>query len=162
MGTEPTRRAARDGKVLRRRTLLIAWITIVLASLHFIDHVIRGYYVIDHGLDPSWNHSGWPFLPDVTPFTASLVGVYGLLGVGIWLTSRDRVGARYWLTAAVLLAALVIVVHFVGPRAETPTVIYRSWDDPVLGVLAVLDTVAIIAAVLAMGLNAVLWVRRSG
>lgn len=147
---------------LRRRTLLLAWITVAVATLHFLDHVIRGYYVIDHGLDPSWNHSGWPFLPQFTPFTASLIGVYGVLGVGIWLTSRSRVGARYWLVTALLLGALVVWVHFLGARAETPAVIYRSWGNPVAGVVAVVNTVAVIAAVLAMGLNAVVAGARSG
>ncbi len=159
---DQSRRVRQDGGALRRRMLLIAWITVGLATLHLIDHVIRGYRVIDHGLDPSWNHSGWPFLPEFTPFTASLVGVYGLLGVGIWLTGRGRAGARYWATVAVLLGALVVSVHFLGARAETPAVIYRSWGHPVLGVVAVANTVAVIAAVLAMGVNAVLVARRSG
>ena len=155
-------RVRQDGGAVRRRMLLIAWTTVALATLHFVDHVIRGYRVIDHGLDPAWNHSGWPFLPEVTPFTASLVGVYGLLGVGIWLTGRGRVGARYWFIVAVLLGALVVSVHFLGARAETPEVIYRSWGDPVLGVAAVANTIAVIAAVLVMGVNAVLVARRSG
>ena len=162
MAPRPTIRAAPTGDVLRRRMLLVAWITLALAALHFIDHAVRGYYVIDHGLDPSWNHSGWPFLPEFTPFTASLFGVCGLLGVGLWLTYRGRVGAGYWLATAVLLGALVVWVHFLGPQAETPTVIYRSWDNPVPGVLAVVNTIAVIAAVLAMGINAALVARRSG
>ena len=147
---------------LRRRTLLLAWITVAVATLHFLDHVIRGYYVIDHGLDPAWNHSGWPFLPEFTPFTASLIGVYGVLGAGIWLTSRGRAGAGYWLTTALLLGALVVWVHFVGARAETLAVIYRSWGNPVAGALAVVDTLAVVAAVLAMAVNAVVLARRSG
>jgi hypothetical protein len=161
MAPQPSRVAGDDG-ALRRRTLLIAWVTVGLATLHFIDHVIRGYRVIDHGLDPSWNHSGWPFLPQFTPFTASLVGVYGLLGVGIWLTSHGRAGRRYWLTVAVLLGALVVSVHFLGAQAETPAVIYQSWGNPVLGAVAVANTIAVIASVLAMGVNAVLVARRSG
>jgi hypothetical protein len=162
MAGRPGARPPPDGAALRRRTLAIAWTTLALASLHFIDHVLRGYHVIEEGLDPSWNHSGWPFLPEVTPFTASLVGVYALLGVGIWLSSRNRVGAGYWVTVAVLLGALVVAVHFIGSRAETPAVIYRSWPDPVLGTVAVGDTLAVIASVVAMGVNAVLVGRRSG
>lgn len=82
MAGRPGTRPPPDGAALRRRTLVIAWTTLALASLHFIDHVVRGRHVIEAGLDPSWNHSGWPFLPEVTPFNASLVGVYGLLGSG--------------------------------------------------------------------------------
>ena len=162
MVQQPSTRTGRSADALRRRTLLIAWVTVAVATLHFLDHVIRGYYVIDHGLDPSWNHSGWPFLPEVTPFTASLVGVYGLLGTGIWLTSRGRAGARYWLATAVVLGALVTFVHFLGSQAETPGVIYRSWGNPVAGIVAVIHTIAVLAAVLAMGVNAVLLARRSG
>ena len=162
MASGPRVRSGATADVRRRRTLLLAWVTVALATLHFLDHVIRGYHVIDHGLDPSWNHSGWPFLPQFTPFTASLIGVYGLLGVGIWLTSRGRVGAGYWLTTALLLGALVVWVHFVGAQAESPAVIYRSWGSPVAGVAAVVNTLAVIAAVLAMGVNAVVVGLRSG
>ena len=161
MASRPGVRSAGAADVLRR-TLFIAGVTVAVATLHFLDHVIRGYYVLDHGLDPSWNHSGWPFLPQVTPFTASLIGVYGMLGVGIWLTARGRVGAGFWLITALLLGALVVGVHFLGARAETPAVIYRSWADPVAGVVAVANTFAVIAAVFAMGVNAVVVGVRSG
>ncbi len=162
MASRPSTRSGGATRALRRRTLLVARATVAVATLHFLDHVIRGYYVIDRGLDPSWNHSGWPFLPQFTPFTASLIGVYGVLGVGIWLTSRGRVAARYWLVTALLLGALVVWVHFLGARAETPAVIYRSWGSPVAGAVAVANTFAVIAAVLAMGLNAVVVGIRSG
>ena len=157
-----TNRVRTQQSILRRRMLLIAWIVLVLATLHFADHVIRGYYVVDRGLDPSWNHSGWPFQPQFTPFTGSLIGVYVLLGAGIWLTARGRVWAGYWLVSALLLGALVISVHFLGARAETPGVIYHSWENRVLGVAAVANTLAIIATVLAMGVNAILVGRAAG
>jgi hypothetical protein len=139
MASRPSTRSRGDADVLRRRTLLIAWITVAVATLHFADHVIRGYHVIDHGLDPSWNHSGWPFLPEVTPFTAG-----------------------YSLVTALLLGVLVVSVHFLGARAETPAVTYRSWGSPVVGAVAVGNTFAVIAAVLAMGVNAVVVGIRSG
>jgi hypothetical protein len=162
VAAKPTSSQARTGKAVpRRRLLIVAWVTLGLATLHFADHAIRGYYVIEHGLDPAWNHSGWPFLPEFTPFTGSLIGVYGLLGVGIWLTARGRVWARYWLVTAVLLGALVVWVHFLGPQAETPAVIYRSWGDPLPGIVAVINTIAVIVTVLALGITAVLVGRRS-
>ncbi len=43
MSPQPTIRAARTGGVLCRCTLLIAWITLALAALPFIDHAVRGY-----------------------------------------------------------------------------------------------------------------------
>jgi len=57
---------------------------------------------------------------------------------------------------------LVVTVHFLGARAETPAVIYRSWGSHVAGAVAVVDTFAVIAAVLVLGLNAVVVGVRSG
>ncbi|SNR29401.1 hypothetical protein [Blastococcus mobilis] len=161
MAARPSIKSARTAGLLRRRTLVIAWVTVAVGTLHFLDHVIRGYYVVDRGLDPSWNHSGWPFMSEFTPFTASLIGVYGLLGAGIWLTSRGRV-AGHWFVTSLLLGALVVWVHFVGAPAETPAGIYRSWANPVAGVVAVANTFAVIAAVLGLGVNAVVLAGRSG
>ena len=43
-----------------------------------------------------------------------------------------------------------------GPNQESFTVIYRSWvGNPLMGLLAVLNTLAILIALLAMALNAV-------
>lgn len=145
-----------------RRMSLIAWIALVLGTLHFADHAIRGYLVVHHGLDAAWNHSGWPFQPRFTPFTGSLIVVYGLLGVGVVLTARRRVGPGYWLVTAVVLSAVVVWAHALGSQAETPSVIYRTWDNPLLGIVAVINTVAVVATLLAMGINAVLLGRGSG
>lgn len=140
----------------RRRMLAIAWITVVPGTLHFTDHAIRGYLVVDRGLDPAWNHSGWPFQPQFTPFTGSLIVVYGLLGIGIWLTTRRRLGAGYWLVTAVLIGAVVVWAHLLGSQAETPGVIYRSWGNPLLGTAAIVNTAAVVATLLVMGTNAML------
>jgi len=142
--------------------LAIALVTAVLAGLHLADHVARGRNVVDHDLHPRWNHSGWPFADEITPYTLSLFAVGLVLLGGVALTLRDRVGARYWLVSAVLLAALVTQVHLIpGANQESFTVIYRSWvGNPLMGVLAVLNTVAILIALLAMAINAVRILRR--
>src|SRR5262249_23945186 len=46
---------------LRRRTTRIAWVVIILATAHFVDHAVRGRLVHSRGLNPLWDHSGWPF-----------------------------------------------------------------------------------------------------
>ena len=108
-------------EVLRRRLIGVAAVTAVLATLHFIDHVIRGQLVLDRGLDPAWNHSGWPFQSRFSPFTISLIVIYGMLLGGIVLTLRGRVWAGYWLVTAILLGAVVSRVHFVpGPNTRIP------------------------------------------
>lgn len=146
---------------LRRMLVGAAALVTVLALIHHADHVIRGELVSDHGLDTDWNHSGWPFRSSVTPFTFSLA-VYAILIPGIVLTLRRRAWARYWVIGSIVLAAVIIVVHFLpGPKTETPRVIYDSYAKSsgrdLAGVLAVADVVAILiglALLLALAVRA--------
>lgn len=153
----------RHDLVDKNSMLAIAAVTTLLAGLHLADHAARGGNVVEHGLHPRWNHSGWPFTDDITPYTFSLFAVGLILLGGIAFTVRDLAGARYWLTSAVLLGALVAQVHLIpGPYQESFTVIYRSWvDNPAMGVLTVLNTVAVMIALLAMAMNAVRILRRT-
>lgn len=142
--------------------LVPAAIVTVLAILHHADHVIRGELVLAHGLDPSWNHSGWPFQDPVTPFTASLA-VYLLLVPGIVFTLRGRLWAGYWLVSALVLGAVIVVVHFVpGSETETPSVIYQTHRSATAGVLALVDVFAILASLIALAVQAVRVRRASG
>ena len=138
----------------RRRLIVLAGLVTVLALIHHTDHVIRGDLVLSNGLDPKWNHSGWPFQPPITPFTASLA-VYLVLVPGIILTLRRRLGAKYWIGAALVLTAIIVVVHFVpGPQTETPAIIYASYTESSesvpAGVLALVDLFALLAGLLAL------------
>ena len=146
---------------LRRRLIVAASAVTVLAVIHHADHVIRGDLTLARRLDPTWNHSGWPFQDPVTPFTASLA-VYLLLVGGIVLTVRGRLWAGYWLVTAVLLAAIVTFVHFLGPNAETPSVIYRTHESAAAGVLALLDLLALGISLIVLGLEAIRARRISG
>jgi hypothetical protein len=147
-------------EVLRRRLIAVATITTILATIHFADHVIRGQLVLDRGLDPAWNHSGWPFQARFSPFTVSLIVVYGLLLGGIVLTLRRQVWAGYWLVTAILLGAIVTQVHFgPGPNTESPNVIINTYGSRAVGITAVILTFAIAATLVVMAAQAI-WVRR--
>ena len=147
--------------VLRRRLIGVAALTAALATLHFTDHIIRGQLVLDRSLDPAWNHSGWPFQDRFSPFTISLIVVYGLLLGGIVLTHRGQVWAGYWLAAAILLGAIVTQVHFgPGPNTESPGVIIDSYGNRAVGITAVIITFAIAATLIVMAAQAI-WVRRA-
>jgi hypothetical protein len=63
-------------------------------------------------LDPTWDHSGWPFTDSVTPFTFSPVIVLSILLGGLLLTTRGKAWAGSWLGASMVLGAIVPVVHF--------------------------------------------------
>ena len=162
MTTTPTsgEKVHAQEEALRRRLVRAAAATAVLATIHFLDHAVRGQLVLDRGLDPAWNHSGWPFQPRITPFTVSLVAVYGLLLGGIALTVRGRLWAGYWLATAVALTALVTRVHFFGgTRAELPSVILRTFGNAALGIPALIVVFAILGSLAFMAVQAI-WVRR--
>jgi hypothetical protein len=140
-----------------RRLALIAVIVLILGGLHFVDHVVRGNIVLEHGLDPRWNHSGWPFLATVSPFTFSLFGVAVLLGYGLIGALLGRVGASYWLTVSLLLLGLVGFVHFLGAQAELPRIIYSTYvaaHEPSRGGLALVDFYSLLIALIVMGVYA--------
>lgn len=148
----------------RRTFLLLGWSVLVLAVFHFADHALRGDRVHDYGLNPSWDHSGWPFKPEVTPYTFSLILVLAILVVGLWGTYSGRLHAGYWLGAAVVLGALVTYVHFV-PTAhqETAAIIFGSWVGlGAVGVAAVAVTVAIVVMLLILAATAIRIGRRTG
>lgn len=135
------------------RALLVV---VGLAFLHHVDHVLRA------------DNSGWPFTPDVTPFTVSLV-VYPTFLLD-FLTLRKRTWIRVGLVAVLFLALLA--VHAV---LETPADQYGTWANgissvahaqgrpnlleiasPALGVVSVaisiaLSTMVLVALILLVG-----------
>jgi hypothetical protein len=83
---------------------------VCLAALHHLDHVLRG------------DNSGWPFTPDVTPFTISLL-VYPIFVLDFLLLRR-----RPWIRVglvAILFAALQVTHAIVEPPADQ----YGTWAN---------------------------------
>ena len=122
---------------------------VTLAVLHHLDHVLRA------------DNSGWPFTPNVTPFTISLL-VYPIFVLD-FLLLRDRPWVRVGL-AAVLFVALQVTHAIVEPPADQ----YGTWANgtsavphalgqpnlldtasPVLGALSVAVATLLSLAVLA-------------
>ncbi len=103
MATSTTiRRASRWGS--SERLIVLA---AVVGVLHHTDHVLR------------YDHSGWPFRPEVSPFTFSLLAYPLLLGV---LLLRGRPWWRVGLMAVVFLA--VQAAHIF---VEPPSHQYGTW-----------------------------------
>ncbi len=147
---EPDRQ---DG--LRRALVRAAAVVALAAAAHLADHAIRGELVDDHGLIPEWNHSGWPFGDDVTPFTPSLA-IPLVFVAGIAVTLRRRLFPGFWLAWATIAAGVVFVVHFLpGPRTETMGVIYRTYVRGGVGAIAGALAVLVVAVIL-VGLGALI------
>jgi hypothetical protein len=119
--------------------LALGVIVTVFGFLHHVDHVVRG------------NHSGWPFVEEVTPFTFSLL-IYALLLPGMYMNLRGRVTAGWWLFTAAVALALVMFVHFLGgEEREAPLQdIYGVYGNPVWGVLALVVLYGLILSLTAL------------
>jgi hypothetical protein len=85
------------------------WTLLALGAsvTHHIDHVLR------------YDHSGWPFTPDVNAFTFSLL-VYPVVASILW--ARARPG--YQAGASGLGLALVLGAHIL---LETPRAQFHTW-----------------------------------
>jgi hypothetical protein len=83
---------------------------VALAFLHHLDHVLRA------------DNSGWPFTPDITPFTISLL-VYPIFVLDFVLL-RDRPWVRVGLVAVLFVALQVTHALF-----EPPTDQYSTWAN---------------------------------
>jgi hypothetical protein len=153
--------ATQPAASLRERFTLGEWMllgVVALAFLHHLDHVLRA------------DNSGWPFTPDITPFTISLL-VYPIFALD-FLLLRDRPWIRVGLVA-VLFVALQVTHAIVEPPADQ----YGTWTNgtsavphalgqpnllhtasPILGALSVtvssLLSVAVLAALVLLAREA--------
>jgi hypothetical protein len=139
---------------LARLSLFAQLVVIIvpLGILHHIDHVLRA------------DHAGWPFRPEVTAFTFTLL-IYPLLALA-W-----SMGAKPWLRAGIMgiIALFVLGAHTL---IEPPQQIYGTWannrstdavlytvdlehvhnllniESPLLGIIAALLSIALTAVII--------------
>jgi hypothetical protein len=138
------------------RTKLRTWLLVAAASvtvfaiLHHVDHVIRG------------NHSGWPFQEAVTPFTFSLL-IYVLLLPGLYVSSKGRLMAGYWLFTAVVGLSLVVWVHFVPTSDyEAPIEdIYAVYGSALSGLFALIVLAGLVSSLVTLVVMAIWSLRTS-
>ncbi len=139
------------------RSDLLILVAIVFGLLHHIDHVLR------------YDHSGWPFLRAVSPFTFSLFA-YPLLLTALWWRSRP------WLRVF-LVGFVLVAVQSAHTFIETPSHQYDVWahnassepyawhhpnllnvESPFLGytavIVSILLSLALLAATISLAVDA--------
>lgn len=123
-GTVTSTASPRQARPTAGRTgHVLLGIATLMSLVHHADHVARG------------DHTGWPVIDQVTPFTYSLA-VYPLIGVGLWLERSRRVGSRFWTLFSGAGVIFLLSVH-VGPAAiEPPHDIVHGYAAPWLGMAA--------------------------
>ncbi len=151
--------STRSGRQALRweRSEKLLLLTAGLGMLHHADHVLR------------FDHSGWPFRPEVSPFTYSLL-VYPTLVVILLLRGRP------WLRVG-LMSAVYVIVQTVHITVEPPSHQYGTWArgygitpsgahppnllhlaSPALGILsatlAVVLSLAVVATIISLVVDA--------
>ena len=129
------------GRLTRGEWMLLT--VVALAFAHHLDHVLRA------------DNSGWPFTPDVTPFTISLL-VYPIFALDFLLLRR-----RPWIRVA-LVAGLFAALQVAHTVYEPPTDQYGTWANGVssvphaLGRPNLLDTASPALGVLSVAVSTLL------
>src|SRR5215211_7189043 len=107
--------ATQPAASLRERFTRGEWMllgVVALAFLHHLDHVLRA------------DNSGWPFTPEVTPFTISLL-VYPIFTLDFLLLRR-----RPWVRVG-LVAVLFVALQVAHIVYEPPADQYGTWANGV-------------------------------
>lgn len=95
---------------LSKRSAIIIGAAIIIGLVHHTDHVLR----VDH--------SGWPFRPDVNPFTFSLLA-YPILLFALLGPAR-----LFWLRWLFFLIGTGFTL-WAHTMVETPSMQYAMWAD---------------------------------
>lgn len=128
---------------------ILAALILVLVVGHDVDHLVRGDYRFET-------------FADGVPVVAVTLVKYAALGFGLFLYVKGRLGPGFWAIAAGIGVVLAWLAHFSPFSEQTPQFIYRAYESPVAGTLAVAWLAALGLALLATTLYAlVLWARAS-
>jgi len=125
-------------KTLTRLLLLI----IMLGLGHDVDHFIR-----DGG-------------PQQLAFLLVLAVKYALIAVALFFYLRGQLGPLFWTIIAWLGVALAWLTHFSPFTSQTPQFIYRAYELPAAGALAVACLAALTITLIVTAIYAeYLWAR---
>src|SRR5438067_345248 len=110
---------------MRDNTLIALLVMIIILSLgHGIDHILRG----DIRLRP---------FGESLPIVAAISVKYAVLGFGLFFYLKNRLGPGVWAILAGVGAVLGWLAHFSPFSDQTPQFIYRAYESPAAGALAV-------------------------
>jgi hypothetical protein len=99
-----------------RGLVILVLLATALSVVHTVDHAVRG-------------DVRWPLTADSLGFIAVSAAIYGVIGVGLALYRRGRIGPRFWAVVAALGLALGWLGHFSPFTDQRPVDIagaYRS------------------------------------
>jgi hypothetical protein len=132
----------------KKLTILAASLVVLILG-HDLDHVVRGDY-----------RAGT--YAELVPIAIVTIAKYGILGIGLFLLAKGRVGPGFWAIVAGIGAVLAWLAHFSPFSEQTPQVIYRAYETPAAGGFAVAGLALLMLVLVVTTLYAqYLWARAS-
>ncbi|MGH6858429.1 MAG: hypothetical protein ACRECP_12550 [Methylocella sp.] len=134
---------------MRDKKLITLVVLIIILTLgHTADHIYRG--------DLRWP----PTLETLPPIVITLA-INAILDFGLYFYLRNMAGPLFWAIVAGGGVALGWLAHFSPFTDQTPQYIYRAYETPAVGWLAVAWLVALMLALITTAVYAeYLWARR--
>jgi len=133
--------------VLDKKLIVLVVLLIVLTLGHDVDHMFRG--------DIPWPLASGPLLPKAILFIQ-----FAFLGLALSFYLRNKIGPLFWALAAGIGVTLAWLAHFSPFTDQTPQYIYRAYQTPAAGALAVAWLVALMLVLITIAIYAeYLWAR---
>ena len=133
-----------------RDTKLIGLVLLatILSLGHSVDHIVRG-------------DLAWPIGIESVPFIVVSLAIYGIIGLGLFLYWKNRVGPGFWAIVGGLGAAFGLLGHFSPFTDQPPSYILGAYGYSAAGWLALGLLVALMLVLLVATIYAgYLWKRR--
>lgn len=134
---------------MRDKILIALVVLVIILNLgHTVDHFVRGDF-------------RWPLtMATVPPFLVTLA-INAILGFGLYFYLKNKLGPLFWAIVAGIGVAFGWLAHFSPFTEQTPQYIYRAYETPALGWLAVAWLAALMLVLIGTAIYAeYLWARR--
>lgn len=132
-----------------KRLVAMVLLVALLSLGHTTDHVCRG-------------DLRWSLTIESVPFIALNAAIYLVIGVGLYLYLKSRVGPLFWAFVAGAGVAMLWLAHLSPFTDQPPQHIFRAYASATAGWLALICLVALTLALIVGTLYAeYLWARGS-
>jgi hypothetical protein len=136
-----------ENPVRDKKLVTLVFLIIILNLGHTVDHIARGDFRALSGAE-------WAAAFAVTLATNSI------LGFGLYFYLKNRVGPLFWAIVAGAGVAFAWLAHFSPFTVQTPQYIFRAYETPAAGWLAVAWLVALMLVLIVTAIYAeYLWAR---
>jgi hypothetical protein len=133
---------------VRDKILIALVVLIIILNLgHTVDHFARGDF-------------RWPVTVESVPPIIVTLAINAILGFGLYFYIKNKVGPLFWAIVTGTGVAFGWLAHFSPLTEQPPQYIYRAYETPALGWLAVAWLAALMLVLIVTAIYAeYLWAR---